>query len=322
MNFLSAMTVALAFLSVGALANPLSPTVLSNDHIGQIKINSETLTDSAEGPTVIIIKDDNKIIDPPRRPVHLGIVTPNEGPVPTPAPTPGPGDWFPLMVVNASINVPSTFEDSIVRQVSNVEQYEYDQNGVIVGVLNSPADPLAEDATIEEINEDFARQYGYVLKPAITGLTEDEQAHMEMDPQALIQNASGGMVFAELNRIGGQYVLQVQTPTESYNCLASPGNPRAGRGAVLTPRFQNKTPYAAPNIIHIVSKRKHYAGARMPYPVWISGGFAIHGGDGGGGKVTGQRESHGCIRVACARRFNASVRSVGVVNTRITVRAN
>ncbi len=225
-----------------------------------------------------------------------------------------------LIAVTASA-LPSSKPNTIIdppRILQPVmEQYQYDQDGVIVGVLNSPSDANAEEATIDEINESLRQKYGFIPSPALTGSTAEEQALIEQDPMAMIQNANGGMVYAVLDRVNGKYVLQVETPTESYSCLASPGKARTA-----TPRFQNKTPYAATNGVHIVSRRKSYAGARMPFPVWISGGYAIHGGDGGGPKVTGQRESHGCVRVSCARRFNADVRSVGVQNTRITIRQN
>lgn len=274
---------------------------------------------SAHASAVVVsIPNPNHIIDPPRISAKLAIVTPNTGPIqnPSPAPTEQP---FPGQA--GAHSAAATWEDTPARMSVTSEQYQYDSAGVIVGVLNSPADPNAEEATIQEINENFRRENGYVLQPTLTGLSSEEQAYMEGDFQSLIQNASSGMVIAVLDRINGQYVLQVQTPTQSYSCLASPGKPGPG-GAVATPRFQNKTPYGAQNGIHIVSKAKSYAGARMPYPVWISGGFAIHGGDGGGPPVTGQRASHGCVRVACAKRFNADVRAVGVVNTRITIRTN
>ena len=57
----------------------------------------------------------------------------------------------------------------------------------------------------------------------------------------------------------------------------------------------------------------------MPYAVFISGGFAIHGTPFIG--RLGERASHGCVRVHPdnARAFNQLVRANGVRNTWITV---
>jgi hypothetical protein len=59
----------------------------------------------------------------------------------------------------------------------------------------------------------------------------------------------------------------------------------------------------------------------MPYAVFISGGFAIHGTGKGNWKKLGHVASHGCIRIHPdnALIFNRLVRQYGVVNTWITV---
>lgn len=59
----------------------------------------------------------------------------------------------------------------------------------------------------------------------------------------------------------------------------------------------------------------------MPYAVFISGGFAIHGTPQGNWKRLGRRASHGCVRVhpKVAYAFNRAVRQAGVRNTWITV---
>ncbi len=59
----------------------------------------------------------------------------------------------------------------------------------------------------------------------------------------------------------------------------------------------------------------------MPYAVFISGGFAIHGTPRGNWSRLGTRASHGCIRLHPDNgyRFNRLVRSVGIKSTWITV---
>lgn len=60
----------------------------------------------------------------------------------------------------------------------------------------------------------------------------------------------------------------------------------------------------------------------MPYAVFISGGFAVHGTGRGNWAKLGQRASHGCIRMHPdnGQRFNRLVRAYGVKNTWIRVR--
>lgn len=62
----------------------------------------------------------------------------------------------------------------------------------------------------------------------------------------------------------------------------------------------------------------------MPYAVFISGGFAIHGTARSNWSKLGHRASHGCIRVlpSNAERFNAMVRHYGVGNVWVTVEEN
>ena len=59
----------------------------------------------------------------------------------------------------------------------------------------------------------------------------------------------------------------------------------------------------------------------MPYAVFISGGFAIHGTAQSNWKRLGSKASHGCIRIHPdnAYYFNRLVRQVGVRYTWITV---
>lgn len=59
----------------------------------------------------------------------------------------------------------------------------------------------------------------------------------------------------------------------------------------------------------------------MPYAVFISGGFAVHGTGKGNWSKLGQRASHGCIRMHPdnALYFNRLVRQQGINNVWITV---
>lgn len=60
----------------------------------------------------------------------------------------------------------------------------------------------------------------------------------------------------------------------------------------------------------------------MPYAVFISGGYAIHGTGKGNWQYLGQRASHGCIRVHPDNGFifNRLVRKYGISQTWITVK--
>ncbi len=59
----------------------------------------------------------------------------------------------------------------------------------------------------------------------------------------------------------------------------------------------------------------------MPYAVFVSGGFAIHGTGRGNWKKLGHVASHGCIRIHPdnAAIFNQLVRQYGAANTWVTV---
>lgn len=59
----------------------------------------------------------------------------------------------------------------------------------------------------------------------------------------------------------------------------------------------------------------------MPYAIFISGGYAIHGTTPGNFRKLGNPDSHGCIRLHPeeARDVNELVRAVGIKNTWITV---
>jgi len=97
-----------------------------------------------------------------------------------------------------------------------------------------------------------------------------------------------------------------------------------GIAGFLTPDFDRK-----PNgrIYDKYTSSKYPGGdynglGNMPYAVFISGGFAVHGTGRGNWPKLGTKASHGCIRMHPdnGKIFNRLVRSVGISQTWITVR--
>lgn len=133
----------------------------------------------------------------------------------------------------------------------------------------------------------------------------------EQDPFSCIQQASNGVkIKAQLVKRKGKYMFEVfKNGSLSYSCLASPG--KGGK----TPRnLDNITPVATEKL-HVVTGRKKYKGHKMPNVVWLRGDYAVHG----SGTVTGRRESHGCIRIACDLKFYNDVKATGVGNVKVSV---
>ena len=99
---------------------------------------------------------------------------------------------------------------------------------------------------------------------------------------------------------------------------------------VSTGAIGNETPNfdTHPNgrIYDSYTSSKHPGGdyrglGNMPYAVFISEGFAVHGTGRRNWPALGKRASHGCVRIHPdnAHRFNRHVRQVGVDNVWITV---
>ncbi len=93
------------------------------------------------------------------------------------------------------------------------------------------------------------------------------------------------------------------------------------RWPVSTARRGYVTPRGSwrPKRLHRMWYSSKYENSPMPYSVFYSGGYAIHGT--GAVRLLGRPASHGCVRlrVANAARFYALVRQVGRRNTRIVV---
>jgi lipoprotein-anchoring transpeptidase ErfK/SrfK len=74
-----------------------------------------------------------------------------------------------------------------------------------------------------------------------------------------------------------------------------------------------------PTRLHRMWRSRKYDDAPMPYSVFYSGGYAIHGTN--AVRRLGRPASHGCVRLATAnaRHFYALVKKFGPGNTRIIV---
>jgi lipoprotein-anchoring transpeptidase ErfK/SrfK len=87
-----------------------------------------------------------------------------------------------------------------------------------------------------------------------------------------------------------------------------------GRGGFDTPRGAWR-----PQRMHSMWYSKTYDNAPMPYSVFFTGGYAVHGTN--KVKALGRPASHGCVRLRTknAERFYELVQQVGRKNTRIVV---
>lgn len=131
----------------------------------------------------------------------------------------------------------------------------------------------------------------------------------EADASTCITKVGGPQIHGQLVRRNGKYYFDVtKGGAQAYSCLASPG--KNGR---TNSSIKNKRPYGLEKL-HVVTGRKKWKGAKMPWVVWVSGDIGVHA-----GHVTGQRASHGCIRIACAERFFRDVSSTGIGNVTVSV---
>lgn len=144
------------------------------------------------------------------------------------------------------------------------------------------------------------------------------------DPENCVDQVGGkDIVEAILLKRDGRFFLDVKKNGQlEYSCIASPGmnsflniDPEYGRTPIVT----NVNPKGIEKV-HIVSDNKSYAGAQMPWTVWVLGSVAIHANK----QANGYRRSHGCINLQqeCAERFFKDVQKVGLRRTFITVLEN
>ena len=91
--------------------------------------------------------------------------------------------------------------------------------------------------------------------------------------------------------------------------------------AVSTGRKGYHTPRGAyrPQRLHQMWYSRKYDNAPMPYSVFFTGGYAVHGTN--KVKALGRPASHGCVRLHTqnAARFYSLVQQVGRKNTRIVI---
>jgi lipoprotein-anchoring transpeptidase ErfK/SrfK len=87
-----------------------------------------------------------------------------------------------------------------------------------------------------------------------------------------------------------------------------------GRAGYYTPRGAYR-----PQRLAAMWRSKKYNNAPMPYSVFFTGGYAVHGTS--HVKALGRPASHGCVRLQTknAARFYSLVQQVGRKNTRIVI---
>ena len=92
--------------------------------------------------------------------------------------------------------------------------------------------------------------------------------------------------------------------------------------AVSTGKVGHYTPRGSyrPQRMATMWRSKKYNNAPMPYSVFFTGGYAVHGTN--HVKALGRPASHGCIRLQTknAARFYALVQEIGRKNTRIVIK--
>lgn len=168
----------------------------------------------------------------------------------------------------------------------------------------NPFDPNIEQ-TLQQMDQDYQDSTGQsaildIMKPFAPGCYQIECPvfiHVDKDTQTAVLYVNG---------------------ISQGTWLVSTGAPGFG-----TPDFDTN-----PNgrIYDSYTSTKYPGGdynglGNMPYAVFISGGFAIHGTGQGNWSKLGKRASHGCIRVHPdnAKIFNRLVRQYGIYQTWITV---
>jgi lipoprotein-anchoring transpeptidase ErfK/SrfK len=150
-----------------------------------------------------------------------------------------------------------------------------------------------------------------------------KSADVTEDFQNLVQNAgpdcyqNNCRVWAEVVKSEQRLYLHIDGK------LAAVWKTSTAKAGFVTPDF-NRHPDG--RIYDSYTSKKYPGGdyngmGNMPYAVFISGGFAIHGTGRGNWAHLGHPASHGCIRILPdnAYTFNTYVRAVGIHKTWITV---
>lgn len=174
-------------------------------------------------------------------------------------------------------------------------------------------DPHSPDA--EEILSAYDQYY-----ESVTG----QSAHLEAQPffYSLTPQACQRLscpVWIRVNKTTQTLALYL----DSKNTPAAVWPVSTGLSGHSTPNFDT---YPNGRIYDQYTSGKYPGGdykglGNMPYAVFISGGFALHGTPASNWPLLGKRASHGCIRMHpdMAKKVNRLVRQVGIKKTWITV---
>lgn len=170
-------------------------------------------------------------------------------------------------------------------------------------------DPTAPDIEqqLQKFDEEYERETG-------------KSAHLDLDPlEALVPSCyrNSCKIWADVDKSAQRLYLYIDGAL-SYTWKTSTGKPGFG-----TPDF-DKHPDG--RIYDKYTSGKYPDGdynglGNMPYAVFISGGYAIHGTTRGNWPKLGQVASHGCIRLHPdnGQIFNVLVRRNGIRNVWVTV---
>lgn len=186
-----------------------------------------------------------------------------------------------------------------------------------------PATQMQDDTTLMEINP-FDPNIEKVLEE-FDRIYEEETGQSAHLPESFIEDLIGlASCYRNSCAVWAQVVKSTQRMYLYVNgslrgsWLVSTGMPGYG-----TPNFDR---HPDGRIYDRYSSSKYPGGdynglGNMPYAVFITGGFALHGTPQGNWSKLGQRASHGCIRMHPDNGyvFNRLVRAYGKSNVWITV---
>ncbi len=209
-----------------------------------------------------------------------------------------------LLTTLALLSVSSFAQDMSVEDVNPINMSVPESSAL--DDFN-PHDPNIEE-TLREMDEAYERETG--LSPFL-----ELDSSSEKDGDCYRASCK---VFLDINKTKQSASIYVDGVLK-YSVKVS-----TGLNGFLTPNF-DKHPNG--RIYDKYTSSKYPGGdynglGNMPYAVFISGGFAVHGTGRGNWPKLGSKASHGCIRMHPdnGKIFNRLVRSVGISQTWITVR--
>lgn len=207
----------------------------------------------------------------------------------------------------------------------NLAQAESTQTEAQKAAVMSPAE-TAEVDTMDELNP-----FDPNVEEKLQAIDEDYEAETGMSSHLFSLPVLRGSKFAarySCVRAACPVWIQVVKSTQIAYLYIDGGletswKVSSGMSGYSTPNFDTH-----PNgrVYDAYSSKKFPGGdyqglGNMPYAVFISGGFALHGTPKGNWSKLGSRASHGCIRMhpENAQYFNQLVRQYGVDQVWITV---